>query len=119
MPPYFLILATKKDAKSGVITAIFGFIAATCPAVNLNLSCSIVIAAEQKARAVYDNILRLSDDPDVNEVIKFLRQREVVHLQRFVEPKLTISNRFSINIKGAEGKSSAPKFYHIILVIDY
>jgi spore coat protein JC len=49
-----------------------------------------VIAAEQKARAVYDNILRLSDDPDVNEVIKFLRQREVIHFQRFGEPKLTI-----------------------------
>ena len=48
------------------------------------------LAAEQKARAVYDNILRLSDDPDVNEVIKFLRQREVVHFQRFGDPKLTI-----------------------------
>lgn len=47
--------------------------------------CSYVIAAEQKARAAYDNILRLSDDPDVNEVIKFLRQREVVHFQRFGE----------------------------------
>lgn len=43
------------------------------------------LAAEQKARAVYDNILRLSDDPDVNEVIKFLREREVVHFQRFGE----------------------------------
>ena len=43
------------------------------------------LAAEQKARATYDNILRLSDDPDVNEVIRFLRQREVVHLQRFGE----------------------------------
>ena len=43
------------------------------------------MAAEQKARAVYDNILKLSDDPDVNEVIKFLRQREVVHFQRFGE----------------------------------
>ena len=47
--------------------------------------CTLVIAAEQKARAVYDNILRLSDDPDVNEVIKFLRQREVTHFQRFGE----------------------------------
>lgn len=45
------------------------------------------LAAEQKARAVYDNILRLSDDPDVNEVIKFLRQREIVHFQRFGEAK--------------------------------
>ena len=43
------------------------------------------LAAEQKARTVYDNILKLSDDPDVNEVIKFLRQREVVHFQRFGE----------------------------------
>lgn len=43
------------------------------------------LAAEQKARAVYDNILRLSDDPDVNDVIKFLRQREIVHFQRFGE----------------------------------
>ncbi|MCH5211232.1 MAG: manganese catalase family protein [Oscillospiraceae bacterium] len=45
------------------------------------------LAAEQKARTVYDNILKLSDDPDVNEVIKFLRQREVVHFQRFGEAK--------------------------------
>lgn len=43
------------------------------------------LAAEQKARATYDNILRLSDDPDVNDVIKFLRAREVVHFQRFGE----------------------------------
>ena len=43
------------------------------------------LAAEQKARTTYDNILRLSDDPDVNNVIRFLRQREVVHYQRFGE----------------------------------
>lgn len=43
------------------------------------------MAAEQKARTTYDNILRLSDDPDVNNVIKFLREREVVHFQRFGE----------------------------------
>ena len=43
------------------------------------------IAAEQKARATYDNILRLCDDPDTADVIRFLRQREVVHLQRFGE----------------------------------
>ena len=43
------------------------------------------IAAEQKARITYDNILRLSDDPDVNDVIRFLREREVVHFQRFGE----------------------------------
>ncbi len=44
-----------------------------------------MIAPEQKARVTYDNILRLSDDPDVNNVIKFLRAREVVHFQRFGE----------------------------------
>ena len=43
------------------------------------------LAAEQKARTTYDNILRLCDDPDVRDVIKFLRQREVVHYQRFGE----------------------------------
>ena len=43
------------------------------------------LAAEQKARATYDNILRVCDDPDVKEVIKFLREREVVHFQRFGE----------------------------------
>ena len=41
------------------------------------------LAAEQKARATYDNILRLVDDPDVCDVIKFLRAREIVHFQRF------------------------------------
>ena len=41
------------------------------------------LAAEQKARAMYDCILRLSDDPDVCDVIKFLREREIVHYQRF------------------------------------
>ena len=46
---------------------------------------SYEFAAEQKARVTYDNILRLSDDPDVNDVIKFLREREVVHFQRFGE----------------------------------
>lgn len=43
------------------------------------------LAAEQKARTTYDNILRLSDDPDVNDVIQFLRAREIVHYQRFGE----------------------------------
>lgn len=43
------------------------------------------LAAEQKARATYDNILRLADDPDVKDVIRFLREREIVHFQRFGE----------------------------------
>ena len=51
------------------------------------------LAAEQKARAVYDNILRVCDDPDVRDVIKFLRAREVVHFQRFGEALHYIQNR--------------------------
>ena len=47
--------------------------------------CPYTVAAEQKARVTYDNILRLSDDPDVNDAIRFLRAREVVHFQRFGE----------------------------------
>ncbi len=42
-------------------------------------------AAEQKARLTYDNILRFCDDPDVSNVIRFLREREIVHFQRFGE----------------------------------
>ena len=53
------------------------------------------LAAEQKARVTYDNILRLSDDPDVNDVIKFLRAREIVHFQRFGEPLQTKTNGFA------------------------
>ena len=61
------------------------------------------LAAEQKARTTYDNILRLSDDPDVNDVIKFLREREVVHYQRFGEglrnalEKLDKKNFYAVN----------------------
>jgi spore coat protein JC len=61
------------------------------------------MGAEQKARTTYDNILRLSDDPDVNDVIKFLREREVVHFQRFGEAvellrdKLNKKNIYSMN----------------------
>ena len=61
------------------------------------------LAAEQKARVTYDNILRLSDDPDVNNVIKFLREREIVHFQRFGEAlrltqeKLDSKNFYAFN----------------------
>ena len=44
-----------------------------------------MIAAEQKARVTYDNLLRLIDDPDITDPLKFLREREVVHYQRFGE----------------------------------
>lgn len=53
------------------------------------------LAAEQKARTTYDNILRYcADDPDVRDVIKFLRQREVVHYQRFGEAQPTTWNDY-------------------------
>ena len=61
------------------------------------------MAAEMKAKTTYDNILRLSDDPDVNDVIRFLRQREIVHYQRFGEllrhaqDALDSKNFFAIN----------------------
>lgn len=45
------------------------------------------MSAEQKARMTYDNILRFTDDPDVRDPIKFLREREIVHFQRFGEAK--------------------------------
>lgn len=50
------------------------------------------MAAEQKARTTYDNILRFTDDPDVKDAIRFLRAREVVHYQRFGEGLRTIGN---------------------------
>ena len=42
-----------------------------------------MILTEQKARVTYDNLLRLVDDPDVREPLKYLREREIVHYQRF------------------------------------
>ena len=61
------------------------------------------MAAEQKARTTYDNILRLVDDPDVCDVIRFLREREIVHYQRFGEglrvatDKLNEKNFYAFN----------------------
>ena len=62
-----------------------------------------MIVTEQKARTTYDNILRLTDDPDVREPIKFLRAREIVHYQRFAdalriaEDGLDSKNFYAIN----------------------
>ena len=53
------------------------------------------LAAEQKARVTYDNILRLVDDPDVIEPIKFLREREIVHYQRFGEGLRLVTDRLN------------------------
>ena len=61
------------------------------------------LAAEQKARTTYDNILRLVDDPDVRDPIKFLRAREIVHFQRFgdalriVQENLDAKNYYAYN----------------------
>ena len=61
------------------------------------------LAAEQKARTTYDNILRLVDNPDVIDAIKFLREREIVHFQRFgealrnVQDHLDSKNFYAIN----------------------
>ena len=61
------------------------------------------MAAEQKARTTYDNIIRMVDDPDVLEPIRFLRQREIVHFQRFgetlenVKDKMNSKNFYAIN----------------------
>ena len=61
------------------------------------------LAAEQKARTTYDNLLRLIDDPDVREPLKFLREREIVHFQRFgealriVQDHLDSKNFYAIN----------------------
>ena len=62
------------------------------------------MAAEQKARTTYDNILRMVDDPDVIEPIRFLREREVVHFQRFGEALRVVQD--NLNSKN---------FYAIIL----
>lgn len=53
------------------------------------------LAAEQKARKTYDNILRLVDDPDVIEPIKFLREREIVHYQRFGEALRLLTDKMN------------------------
>ena len=58
------------------------------------------LAAEQKARTTYDNILRIADDPDVRDPIKFLREREIVHFQRFGEA-----------LRITQGKLNAKNFY--------
>lgn len=61
------------------------------------------LAAEQKARVTYDNLLRLIDDPDVRDPLKFLREREIVHYQRFgdalrlTQDKLNSKNFYAFN----------------------
>ena len=78
---------------------------AACLAVKGDVIADLTedMGAEQKARVTYDNILRLSDDPDVNDVIRFLREREIVHYQRFGEAlrlaseKMDQKNVYAVN----------------------
>ena len=58
------------------------------------------LAAEQKARATYENLMNLTDDPDLLEPLKFLRQREIVHFQRFGE-----------TLRIVQDKLAEPKFF--------
>ena len=79
---------------------------AACLAVKGDVIADLTedMGAEQKARVTYDNILRLSDDPDVNDVIRFLREREIVHYQRFGEAlrlaseKMDQKNVYAVNM---------------------
>ena len=70
---------------------------------GLQAICSYEVVPEQKARTTYDNILRLADDPDVRDPIKFLREREIVHFQRFgeglriVQDNLNSKNFYAFN----------------------
>lgn len=74
-----------------------------CFVLLIFVSCSYEVAAEQKARTTYDNILRLVKDPEVCEPIRFLREREIVHYQRFgeslrlVQEKLDSKNFYAFN----------------------
>lgn len=70
---------------------------------GFQLCCSYEVAPEQKARVVYDNLLRLIKDPDVVAPLRFLREREIVHFQRFGESlnittdKLNKKNIYAFN----------------------
>ena len=78
---------------------------AACLAVKGDVIADLTedMGAEQKARVTYDNILRMVDDPDVIDPIRFLRQREIVHFQRFgeamriVQDNLDSKNFYAIN----------------------
>ena len=60
------------------------------------------MAAEQKARSTYENLIRLTDDPDVLDPLRFLREREIVHFQRFGEALSMIQD--SLNSKAANNQ---------------
>lgn len=71
-----------------------------------------MIAAEQKARTTYDNLLRLIKDPEIYDPIRFLREREIVHYQRFGEAKSSYVNKIAEDTCYEE--SSACTLFHIL-----
>lgn len=75
---------------------------------GVGVVCTCEIAAEQKARTTYDNLLRLIDNPDVREPLKFLRAREIVHFQRFGEAVRTTWNRTPPPAAGKRPPSPPP-----------
>lgn len=99
--PYFVDHTTGvyPTSASGFPWSAAGIQSSGDPIADLNEN----LAAEQKARKTYDNILRMVDDPDVIEPIKFLRAREIVHYQRFGEglrlltDKLNSKNYYAFN----------------------
>lgn len=72
-------------------------------------SCSYKIAAEQKARSTYDNILRLVNDAEICDPIRFLRQREIVHFQRFGEALVHVQDDLPKNVYAYNPAFDAPK----------
>lgn len=88
-----------------------------CSIAFFHAGCSYMVVPEQKARTTYDNLLRLIDDPDVREPLKFLRAREIVHFQRFgdalavVQANLDAKNYYAWNpafdVRPREGQPAA------------
>ncbi|MBQ7647436.1 MAG: manganese catalase family protein [Clostridia bacterium] len=86
-------------AASGIPYDVYGFASKGDPIADITED----LAAEQKARVTYDNILKLADDPDVIDPIRFLREREIVHFQRFgdaltkIQDSLDSKNFYAFN----------------------
>lgn len=76
------------------------------------ICCTYKVAPEQKARTTYDNLLRLIDNPDVREPLKFLRAREIVHFQRFGDANLTkLSKSYPLQAVASRGNISNEFLY--------
>lgn len=64
---------------------------------GFQLCCSYEVAPEQKARTTYEYLMKMTDDPDVLEPLKFLREREIVHYQRFGEALRIVQDKLNSN----------------------